>query len=186
MKKALIISNIITIVILIGILLIDNYPKIIIKNIETFFTGTSIPKTKSFTHNPFYEEAIDFYTVYTGQKNIVMLGTSLTSHISWVELIGRDDIANRGVGSDITKGFVNRLYFVLNVKPKICFIEGGVNDLAYNINNETIIENLNTLVDTLLKTKPPCTESAGVVIRMKFFPHSSNIMVPSVSFAESL
>ena len=59
-----------------------------------------------------------------------MLGNSLTNRISWNELLVRDDIANRGIGSDITAGFINRINFVFNVKPKICFIEGGVNDLG--------------------------------------------------------
>jgi lysophospholipase L1-like esterase len=147
MKKTLIISNFITAILLIGILVIEKYPQRIYNRIIV----NSDVKPSSFLDNPNYNEITDFYTVYSGQKNIVMLGNSLTNRISWTELLDREDVANRGIGSDITEGFINRLKFVLNVKPKICFIEGGVNDLAKNINNETIIKNLNLIVDTLQK-----------------------------------
>jgi len=107
-------------------------------------------KTYSFLDNPAYSELTGFYSVFSGQRNIVMLGNSLTSRISWNELLERDDVANRGIGSDITEGYLNRMKYVLNLKPEICFIEGGVNDLAHAISNEQIIKNLNMIVDTLV------------------------------------
>ncbi len=58
------------------------------------------------------------FIVCSGQKNIVMLGNSLTNRISWNELLGRDDVANRGIGSDITAGFTHRINFAFNVNPK--------------------------------------------------------------------
>jgi lysophospholipase L1-like esterase len=145
-KKILITTNIITSVLLIGIVVGEKYPQRIYKRVDEFFNRQQL----QFNDNPFYLEATDFYTVYSGQKNIVMLGNSLTYRISWNELLCRDDIANRGIGSDITAGFINRMNFVLNVKPKICFIEGGVNDLSQNVSNDIIIKNLNTILDTLL------------------------------------
>jgi lysophospholipase L1-like esterase len=147
MKNTLITTNIITAVLLIGILVIEKYPQRICKRVNLIF---AIQKPQySFIDNPNYVELTDLYTVYSGQKDIVMLGNSLTNRINWNELLDRPDIANRGICSDITAGFINRINFVLNVKPKICFIEGGVNDLSHNINNEIIIKNLNTILDTL-------------------------------------
>jgi len=147
MKKTLITTNIITAIFLIGILVTEKYPQRVYKRVNSIFADQK--SQYSFLDNPSYIELTDLYTVYSGQKDIVMLGNSLTNRISWNELLVRDDVANRGIGSDITAGFINRINFVLNVKPKICFIEGGVNDLAQNINNEIIIKNLNTLLDTL-------------------------------------
>ncbi len=147
MKKSLIWTNIITAILLIGILVTEKYPQRVYEGASSIFTDQKLQY--SFSDNPSYNELVDLYTVYSGQKDIVMLGNSLTYRISWNELLVRDDIANRGIGSDITAGFIRRINFVLNVKPKICFIEGGVNDLAKNIQNEIIIENLNTIIDTL-------------------------------------
>lgn len=147
MKRTLIITNGITAFLLIGIVATEKYPQRILNK---FSSPATEPKPAySFINNQNYTELTDLYTVYTGQKDIVMLGNSLTNRISWNELLGRDDVANRGIGSDITAGFIHRLNFVMHVQPKICFIEGGVNDLAQNISNETIIKNLTQLLDTL-------------------------------------
>lgn len=153
MKNMKFTTNTITAVLLIGIAAPKASAQIHSKSVEANLDSQIVQKPYSYLDNPAYQEITDFYTVYSGQKNIVMLGNSLTYRISWPELMGREDIANRGIGSDITEGFINRLNFVLNVKPRICFIEGGVNDLARNINNETIIKNLNTILDTLQNNK---------------------------------
>lgn len=63
------------------------------------------------------------------QYAIVMLGDSLTAGGRWNELLGRDDVANRGIGSDRLANFADRLDQVFSVKPKAVFILGGVNDL---------------------------------------------------------
>ena len=148
MKKISIATVIITAFLLTGILVTGKNPQ---RGCERGNSVSVDPKPQySFIDNPSYIELTDLYTVYSGQRNIVMLGNSLTNRVSWNELLGRDDIANRGIGSDITAGFINRVNFVLNVKPKICFIEGGVNDLARNIDDEVIIKNINTILDTLL------------------------------------
>ncbi|MFT4019161.1 MAG: hypothetical protein QM668_19515 [Agriterribacter sp.] len=49
-------------------------------------------------------------------------------------------MANRGIGSDVTEGYINRINDIFELEPKICFIEGGVNDLARNIPEDIIIE----------------------------------------------
>jgi len=145
--KILLITNIITGAILIGFLLSDKYTQ------QTYSIHNPPIKRHSFLDNTSYIEQTDFYTVYVGQKNIVMFGNSLTYRINWGELLERTDVANRGIGSDITSGFINRLNFVLNLHPKFCFIEGGVNDIAFNINQDSTIRNLNYIVHTLLNNK---------------------------------
>ncbi len=131
-------SQIINTILFVGLLLMGN-----------FSTAQEQQKTYSFRDNPAFSELTGFYSVFSGQRNIVMLGNSLTYRISWNELLERDDVANRGIGSDITEGYLNRINYVLNLKPKICFIEGGVNDLAHEIGSDEIISNLNAIIDTL-------------------------------------
>ena len=78
-----------------------------------------------------------------------MLGNSLTNYANWNELLNRPDVANRGIGGDITAGFIGRLNYVISVKPKICFVEGGVNDISRGVHQDTIIRNLTSIIDTL-------------------------------------
>lgn len=103
----------------------------------------------SFLNNPHYFKRMELFAQQKEQKNIVMLGNSLTERGQWDTILNRTDVANRGIGSDVTEGYINRINDVFDLKPKICFIEGGVNDLARNIPRETIISNLGILIDTL-------------------------------------
>ena len=41
---------------------------------------------------------------------------------------------------------MNRLNYVINLKPKICFIEGGINDLKKGIPDEEIINNIHQII----------------------------------------
>ena len=99
--------------------------------------------------NPQYDEQTDLQSAYETKGNIVMLGNSIVYRVHWNELLGRSDVINRGIGSDITAGYLNRLQYVFNVQPKICFIEGGINDLVKEIAIDTIVYNMRRLTDTL-------------------------------------
>lgn len=103
----------------------------------------------SYLDNPNYLTRTEYFSSDTAQKSIVMLGNSLTSRMDWNKLLNRHDVANRGIGSDITEGFVNRMNTVVGLKPQICFVEGGVNDLARNIPVDEIIKNLRFIINTL-------------------------------------
>lgn len=121
-----------------------------LSSIVYFFTRSK-PVKYLYTENHFYQEQMDMYSVYDSRAEILMIGNSLIAKIYWNELLNRP-VINMGIGSDITKGFLDRLKFI---KPgvKICFIEGGVNDLARNIPQDSTVKNLNQLIDSLLKKK---------------------------------
>ncbi|MBI3138313.1 MAG: hypothetical protein HYZ15_06995 [Sphingobacteriales bacterium] len=144
------ITYLITLSILVIIFLREGYPRRFYQRINTLM-GTQNQAPHSFADNEYYREQTDFFNLYCGQKNIVMLGNSLTYRMSWAELLNRQDIANRGIGSDITAGFLHRLNSIFPLNPGICFIEGGVNDIAFHIPPDTTILNLMMLVDTLQK-----------------------------------
>jgi lysophospholipase L1-like esterase len=78
-----------------------------------------------------------------------MLGTSHVYKAHLDELLHRSDIANRGIGSDITEGYLHRLQYVFASHPKICFLEGGVNDIYEHIPIDSVITHLRKIVDTL-------------------------------------
>jgi lysophospholipase L1-like esterase len=107
--------------------------------------------TSPFTYadNPQYAEQIRIMAAYRDTSAIVMLGDSHTFKAHWNELLGRGDVANRGISSDITEGYLHRLKYVFACHPRICFVEGGVNDLDRHIPDSAIIEHLRRLIDTL-------------------------------------
>lgn len=106
----------------------------------------------SYLNNPQYREQMNIEPAYIRPDDIIILGTSHVYKAHWDELLHRSDIGNRGIGSDITEGFLHRLRYVLDTQPRICFIEGGGNDIELHIPTDRIISNLGKIVDTLAKS----------------------------------
>lgn len=85
-----------------------------------------------YKNNPLYGIETGKYDIYkTKQANIVMLGNSITHGAVWNELLGRPDVVERGIPSDILQGFAARMNYIYKLHPKIVFIMGGLNDI-YN------------------------------------------------------
>lgn len=83
-----------------------------------------------YKSNPVYAIQTAMYDIYqTKQANIVMLGNSLTHGAAWNELLGRTDVVERGIPSDILQGYAARMNYVYKLHPKIVFIMGGLNDI---------------------------------------------------------
>src|ERR1017187_5798507 len=102
-----------------------------------------------YLKNENYMVQIGMYKQFkTTQADVVMLGNSLTFNANWNEFLGRNNIANRGIHSDITAGYLHRLSYVYRLKPKICFIEGGVNDLYAGFSVSDIFDNYSKIIDT--------------------------------------
>lgn len=88
--------------------------------------------TLRYKKNPLYERSISLYKIYRPrQVDIVMLGNSLTQGASWNDLLGRNNVAAMGITSDLLRGYLNRLNYVIRYRPKIVFVMGGINDI-YN------------------------------------------------------
>ncbi len=86
-------------------------------------------------------------TVYPISKiNVVMLGDSLTFNANWNRLMGRMDIVNLGVPGDTTAGILQRLEYVYDLHPKVCFIMGGINDISSGRTEDEIMGSYKTIV----------------------------------------
>ena len=90
------------------------------------------------------------------KNRIVMLGNSLTAFAEWHELIGRDDIYNRGIAGDFTDGILARLDAILQSQPKQLFLMIGVNDLLFHPPSYPI-GNLEKIIQQI-RTQSPDTE----------------------------
>lgn len=103
-----------------------------------------------YLQNKNYTFQLEMYNIFTTQqKDIVLLGNSLTFHANWNEILNRTNIANRGIVSDVTIGYLHRLQYIIKLHPKLCFIEGGVNDIYANVPVPEVFQNITQIVDSL-------------------------------------
>jgi alpha-glucosidase len=85
------------------------------------------------------------------KANIVFFGDSIIKEGKWNKLLDRSDIKNSGF-SGYTTSHLNWLVtkHVISYHPEICFLEGGINDIAVGIPLKRIKANYKSLIDTLL------------------------------------
>jgi lysophospholipase L1-like esterase len=83
--------------------------------------------------------------------SIVMFGNSITFQGKWEEVLGRSDVANRGIPGYTTGQLIWTIKNGLHDHPesKIWFIEGGINDISLGVPVKRIFENYQITVDSL-------------------------------------
>lgn len=97
-----------------------------------------------------YINEIGLYNIYKKKSaDVVMLGDSHTHGANWNELLDRNNVVERGVPGDIVEGFLNRIKYVTELKPKVCFIMGGINDIYNWIPVEKIYQKYISLITEL-------------------------------------
>jgi lysophospholipase L1-like esterase len=97
-----------------------------------------------------YRHLTGMWRLYKPERaDVVMLGNSITAGAEWSELLGRPHVINRGIGGDNLVGFLHRLEFVLPLRPKLCFVMGGINDLYAGYTPEQVAGNYASLLDSL-------------------------------------
>ena len=146
MKTTLVIINIL---LMIALAVLFMKGKFWGKAIDYIHAQENMKNAYSYDMNKNYKIKSDQYLSYDRQANIVMFGNSLTEMVEWNELLGRDDIVNRGIGSDITEGMLNRIESVFKVTPEICFFMGGTNDFIKRISYSKTISNIEKILSTL-------------------------------------
>lgn len=79
-----------------------------------------------------------------------MVGSTRTLHGHWDILLSRHDVVNSASLNSTTAQILSSSSAkILKYRPKICFIEGGANDLIMDVNIPEIEQNIRFLVDTL-------------------------------------
>lgn len=138
---------------------------------KTITTENVTANTPIYLKNQTYTMKTSNYDVFkTKQANIVMLGDSITYGVDWHELLGRQDVVNRGIGGDFTEGMLNRLYYVFKLKPNIVFLMGGINDIMSDYATpERIAQNQMSIIAKLQKQniKPVITSTLYVSSSIK-------------------
>lgn len=168
LKHSILINIILLLAITFVVLKSDFYDNLIYKFSNKASAEDSYQNRWEYKHNT------DLYKLYNKPANIVMLGNSITYRVDWNELLNRTDIANRGIGNDITLGMLNRLQDVYDVNPKVCFVMGGINDIMNDIEPEKIVLNIEAICNDLKeKNIKPIVYS--IIYTSKKYPNHKNI-----------
>ena len=98
-------------------------------------------------YEPYVSQARDLSEV-TGCE-VAMVGDSLTMYGLWDEFFPDLTVVNRGIGSDVTEGVLNRLDTVIEVNPQKVFLMIGTNDVARRIDRDKSVANMAKILETL-------------------------------------
>lgn len=111
---------------------------------------SQIPYDSLYLKSTVYKNQTEMFAMSKMKEaDIVFLGNSITAGGNWNDLLGRERIANRGIGGDNTLGMLHRLQYVYELHPKLCFIMTGINDLYADAPVELIFKNYCAVIDTL-------------------------------------
>lgn len=85
------------------------------------------------------------------RSTIVFFGDSIIKGGNWNDLLNRDDIKNSGFPGFTTSHLTWLIKEnVIDYHPKICILEGGINDIGVGIPLKRIENNFRSLIDTLI------------------------------------
>ncbi len=87
-------------------------------------------------------------------NKIIFLGNSITEGGPWAELTGDSSVVNRGIGGDITITVLKRLDDVIIRKPSKLFILIGINDIAKDIPDAVIADNVRKIIERVKSGSP--------------------------------
>ena len=96
----------------------------------------------------YYQDKKGIFEEFGKEADVVFLGDSITDYGEWHEIFTDIKVVNRGINGDTTKGVLNRIDSVLQVKPKKVFILIGVNDLLKDeYTNEEILTRYKEIIN---------------------------------------
>lgn len=110
----------------------------------------------SYRDNVKYEARLSMFQLYDGQADVVFAGDSIVERANWEEFFGDIRCINRGIGSDVTEGLLNRIDECTSHKPKKIFVWIGVNDISYGIKLDAISEYMKSIVSFIHAADTDC------------------------------
>lgn len=94
------------------------------------------------------------FALLGSKDRIVMVGDSRVDEAEWEDLLGRSDIANRGISGDTTAGLLSRFEATFTSEADVCVIQIGINDLMQGSPPEQVERNFRELLQRLSESMP--------------------------------
>jgi len=104
------------------------------------------------THYYLTKQSI-FELIFLDSYDLLFIGDSITGNIDWGDLFPGYTIANRGVGGVTTRGILNRIDTITQIKANKAFIMIGINDITNGIEVNTIANNYISIIEELGKNE---------------------------------
>ena len=135
------------------------YKKIIISSIFGLvvllgFQGLSQEKQETKYYPYWHQKETHFRLLPNETDEIIFLGDSITDGCNWSEMFHDLRVKNRGISADITDGVLDRLDEVVESKPLKIFFMIGVNDLARGKTVNSIVKNIERILDAIHEETP--------------------------------
>ena len=102
-------------------------------------------------HRTRYEE---FKKEPVVKGKVMFVGNSITEEGQWKKLLKDSSVINRGISGDITFGILDRIEELTKREPSRLFLLIGINDIAKNIPDEIIMENIFSIVGRIRSASP--------------------------------
>ncbi|CAM7217269.1 TPA: hypothetical protein SCR96_003984 [Escherichia coli] len=128
--------------------------KHIVDNLFIFMFLLSIPFfsfASDTNKTPPYRMRESMFELLKEQRDIVMLGDSITARGEWNELLPSLSVANRGIGGDEVKFMKRRIDSIFLLKPKYVFIMGGTNDFRRKRSVDDVVRDYKHIIKKLHK-----------------------------------
>ena len=100
------------------------------------------------TYRPdIYHPRVEMFNSFSqSAEDIVFLGNSITFWADWQEALENRKFKNRGIPGDTSFGVLERLTDVTKGRPAQVFLMIGINDLARNVPQEKLIQNIEQII----------------------------------------
>lgn len=118
------------------------------------FQAQSQEKQKAKYYPYWHQKETHFRSLSNESNEIIFLGDSITDGCNWSEMFHDLRVKNRGISADITDGVLDRLDEVVESKPLKIFLMIGVNDLARGKTVDSIVKNIERILNTIKKETP--------------------------------
>lgn len=97
----------------------------------------------------YYQRASLFNELPVDSTDIIMLGDSQTNGCEWHELLGKPNVKNRGINSDVIQGVADRMQPIVQGQPAKIFLLVGVNDVSHDLGVDSVVNAYSALIESM-------------------------------------
>lgn len=131
---------------------------LIFKAIDKQTAEIAQPDEQSYDYhsNPYYDAFLSTFQLNERETDVVFLGDSITQNGMWSEFFPDKNILNRGIGSGVSEGVLDRFDEIEIHRPKMIFLMIGCNDTVCGIAQSETVENVEQIVMRAKQNLPNC------------------------------
>lgn len=120
--------------------------------------GVSCTSSDASARSEYWHQRVSLFdSIPVEPGDIVFLGNSITDGGEFQELLGVENVKNRGIQGDVVDGVLERLSQVTKGAPSKIFLLIGINDVSHALSAQKIASKYDELVKKIRKETPSTT-----------------------------